>query len=244
MALRLARPAHLVDINGVRDLERIAVEGDALVIGACMRHAAFDRPVPNGLLGPLLSKVAHHIAHYPIRTRGTFGGSLAHADPASEWCLVAVTLDAQIEARSVGGTRAIPAGNFFAGAMMTALKADELLTKVSISLFAPDTRWGFSEYSRRSGDFALGMALATYQLRNGKITEPRLGIGGIENVPRRIADAEAVLDGKRPGREAFLAAADAVAGAMQPLNDIRYPAHYRRDLARAMALRALESAST
>ena len=93
MAFRLARPSHLVDINGVAALDRLAVEGDSLCIGACVRHAAFHTPVVDGPLGRLLSAVVRHIAHYPIRTRGTFCGSVAHADPASEWCLVAATLE-------------------------------------------------------------------------------------------------------------------------------------------------------
>jgi carbon-monoxide dehydrogenase medium subunit len=240
MALRLARPAHLVDINGVKDLERLAVEGGDLVIGACVRHAAFHRPVADGPLGALLPEVARHIAHVPIRTRGTFCGSLAHADPASEWCLVAVTLGARMTARSVRGARTIGAADFFRGAMTTALEADELLADARIALLAPDARFGFSEFSRRAGDFAIAMALATYRLRDGVMTEPRVGIGGIEEAPRRIAQAEAALEGKRPGEAAFLAAADAVARAAAPLDDVRYPARYRREVARAMAHRALE----
>jgi carbon-monoxide dehydrogenase medium subunit len=243
MALRLARPAHLVDINGVKDLERLAVEGGDLVIGACVRHAAFHRPVADGPLGALLPEVARHIAHVPIRTRGTFCGSLAHADPASEWCLVAVTLGARMTARSVRGARTIGAADFFRGAMTTALEADELLADARIALLAPDARFGFSEFSRRAGDFAIAMALATYRLRDGVMTEPRVGIGGIEEAPRRIAQAEAALEGKRPGEAAFLAAADAVARAAAPLDDVRYPARYRREVARAMAHRALERAA-
>ena len=95
MAFRLARPAHLVDINGVAALDRLAGQGGKLAIGACVRHAAFHKPVVEGPLGRLLATVVRHIAHHPIRTRGTFCGSLAHADPASEWCLVAATLDAR-----------------------------------------------------------------------------------------------------------------------------------------------------
>jgi carbon-monoxide dehydrogenase medium subunit len=243
MALRLARPAHLVDINGVKDLERLAVEGGELVIGACVRHAAFHRPAGEGPLGPLLSEVARHIAHVPIRTRGTFCGSLAHADPASEWCLVAATLGARITARSARGARTIPAADFFRSAMTTALEADELLTEARIPLLAPGTRFGFSEFSRRAGDFAVAMALATFRLRDGVMTETRMGIGGVEDAPRRIAQAEAALEGRRPGQEAFLAAADAVARAVAPPDDARYPARYRRDVARAMARRALERAA-
>jgi carbon-monoxide dehydrogenase medium subunit len=243
MALRLARPAHLVDINGVKDLERLAVAAGALEIGACARHAAFHRPVVDGPLGLLLSEVARHIAHYPIRIRGTFCGSLAHADPASEWCLVAATLDSRVVARSVRGARTIAAADFFRGAMTTALEADELLAETRIPLPAPDTRFGFSEFSRRAGDFGIAMALATYRVHGGVMTEPRIGIGGVENAPRRIAQAEAALEGKRPGKEAFLAAADAVARAVAPLDDARCPAPYRREVARAMARRALERAA-
>src|ERR671923_631589 len=127
MAFRLARPAHLVDINGIEARRRLAVEGDRLCIGACVRHAAFHKPVVDGPLGRLLAKVVRHIAHYPIRTRGTFCGSIAHADPASEWCLVAVTLGGEIAARSARGTRSIAAKDFFQGLMTTTLAEDELL---------------------------------------------------------------------------------------------------------------------
>ena len=243
MAFRLALPAHLVDINGVRGLDRLAVDGNDLSIGACVRHAAFHRPVTDGPLGVLLSHVARHIAHYPIRTRGTFCGSLANADPASEWCLVAATLDAKMVARSVRGVRTIAATDYFQGAMTTALAADELLVEVRLPLLSTDTRFGFCEFSRRAGDFAIAMTLATYRIENGVMTQPRIGVGGVEGKPRRIPQAEAVLEGKRPGDEAFRAAADAVAQTVVPLGDIRYPARYRRDVARAMTRRALESAA-
>src|SRR5919201_2175529 len=137
MAFRLARPAHLVDINGVEDLRRLSVEGERLCIGACVRHAAFHTPVVDGPLGRLLARVVRHIAHYPIRTRGTFCGSIAHADPASEWCAVAAALDASMVAQSVRGTRRIPAREFLAGLMTTALEEDELLSEVRLPLLPP-----------------------------------------------------------------------------------------------------------
>src|SRR3954452_13104970 len=157
MAFRLARPAHLVDINGIKSLAELAVRGDKLSIGACVRHSAFHRPAIEGPLGKLLSTVVRHIAHYPIRTRGTFCGSLAHADPASEWCAVAAALDASMVARSVRGTRVIPAREFFAGMMTTALADDELLVEVRLPLLPPEARFGFYEFNRRAGDFALAM---------------------------------------------------------------------------------------
>src|SRR3984957_12691966 len=125
MAFRLARPAHLVDINGIAELGRIALADGKLAIGACVRHAAFYGPVAEGPLGRLMASVVRHIAHHPIRTRGTFCGSLVHADPASEWCLVAATLRAELVARSQHGTRVIPVADFFEGIMTTALAEDD-----------------------------------------------------------------------------------------------------------------------
>jgi aerobic carbon-monoxide dehydrogenase medium subunit len=242
MAFRLARPAHLVDINGVEALRRLAVEGDKLVIGACVRHAAFHKPVVPGPLGLLLSKVVRHIAHYPIRTRGTFCGSIAHADPASEWCLVAAALGAEMAARSAGGTRTIAADDFFRGIMTTALEQDELLTEVRLPILPADARCGFYEFNRRAGDFALAMALVTYRVESGAIREARVAVGGVEPQPRRIAPAEQALVGKSPGKEAFAAAADAAMSAVDPLEDAITSADYRRDLTRTVVRRALEQA--
>lgn len=243
MALRLALPPHLVDINGVRGLARIAVEGNELSIGACVRHAAFEQPVVDGPLGALLARVVRHIAHYPIRTRGTFCGSLANADPASEWCLAAATLGATLVARSVRGERRIAAADFFQGAMTTALAPDELLAQARLPLLAAGTCFGFREFSRRAGDFALAMALATWRQDGNVMRDVRLGVGGVEAAPRRIAEAERLLEGRPASPGAFAAAAEAVAKAVAPLDDIRYPREYRRDVVRAMARRALEDAA-
>jgi aerobic carbon-monoxide dehydrogenase medium subunit len=243
MAFRLARPAHLVDINGIAALERLTVADGKLAIGACVRHAAFYAPVVAGPLGRLLATMVRHIAHHPIRTRGTFCGSLANADPASEWCLTAATLDAEMVALSVRGKRVIPAGDFFAGIMTTALQEDELLIEARLPLLAPDTRCGFYEFSRRSGDFAIAMALVTYRLADGRIIQPRLGVGGAEPKPRRIAEAEKMLEGRAPGADAFEAAADAAADAVDAMEDSTYSADYRRDLVRTVTYRALKAAT-
>jgi carbon-monoxide dehydrogenase medium subunit len=243
MAFRVARPAHLVDINEVAGLDRLAVEGDKLAIGACVRHAAFHKAAVKGPLGALLREVARHIAHYPIRMRGTFCGSLANADPASEWCLVAATLDAELVAKSARDERVIAAKDFFQGIMTTALREDELLAEVRLPLLNEDTKFGFNEFSRRAGDFAMGAALVTYRLDGGKIVEPRVGVGGAEPHPRRIAAAEAALNGQAPADKAFRAAADAAAGAIDPLEDHQTTGEYRRDLVRAVVRRALEQAA-
>ena len=243
MAFRLARPAHLVDINGVEALRRLAVEDERLCIGACVRHAAFHHPVVDGPLGRLLATVVRHIAHYPIRTRGTFCGSIAHADPAAEWCLVAAALEAEMVARSATGTRTIPAQDFFRGIMTTALSEDELLTEVRLPILPADTHFGFYEFNRRAGDFALAMALVTFRVQQGVIGEPRVAMGGVEAQPRRIAQAEQALAGRTPDRSAFEAAAAAVASAVDPLDDANTSATYRRDLARTVTRRALEQAA-
>jgi carbon-monoxide dehydrogenase medium subunit len=243
MAFRMARPAHLVDINEVAGLDRLEVEGGKLVIGARVRHGAFHKSATYGRLGVLLSEVVRHIAHYPIRMRGTFCGSLAHADPASEWCLVAAALDAEIVAKSLKRERVIAAKDFFQGIMTTALAEDELLAEARLPVLTDDTRFGFNEFSRRAGDFAMSAALVTYRLAGGKIAEARVGVGGAEPAPRRVPEAEAELNGKAPGDGVFRAAAEAAANAIDPLVDHQTDADYRRDLVRAVLRRALEASA-
>jgi carbon-monoxide dehydrogenase medium subunit len=240
MAFRMARPAHLIDINEVEGLDRLAVDGDMLSIGARVRHGAFHRPVIDGVLGPLLAYVAKHIAHYPIRMRGTFCGSLAHADPASEWCLVAATLGAQLVVKSVRGERIVEVVDFLEGIMSTSLAEDEFLAEARLPLLPADTKFGFYEFSRRAGDFAMAAALVTYRIVDGVMADARVGIGGAEDRARRIPGAEAALNGQRPGAEAFAAAASIAAAAVDPLEDIQTSAEYRRDLVVAVTRRALD----
>jgi carbon-monoxide dehydrogenase medium subunit len=240
MAFRLAKPAHLVDINEIAELCTIASDGKVLSIGACVRHAAFHKAVVEGPLGALLAHVARHIAHYPIRTRGTFCGSIAHADPASEWCLLVATHDATMLAQSTRGERLIAAKDYFEGIMSTALAEDELLAEVRLPLLPADAKFGFNEFNRRAGDFAMSAALVTYRLYNGKIVDARVGVGGAEHFPRRIAEAEAMLNGNAPSDKAFRAAAEAAADAIDPMEDHQTTADYRRDLVRAVVRRALE----
>ena len=243
MAFRLARPAHLIDINSIAGLGTVEIGTETLSIGALARHCEFHRPVEDGPLGALLAAVVRHIGHYPIRMRGTFCGSLAHADPASEWCLVAATLDARLTARSARGERRIGAGAFFEWAMVTALAEDEMLAGAELPRLAPDTRWGFCEFARRAGDFALAMALAVYRVEDGAIVEPRLGVGGVEARPRRIPEAEAALAGRTPGPALFREAGAAAAAAVDAVSDAHASAGYRSELAGVMVERALADAA-
>ena len=243
MAFRMARPSHLVDINEVAGLDRLEVENGKLIIGARVRHGAFHNPVIEGPLGALLSEVVRHIAHYPIRMRGTLCGSLAHADPSSEWCLTAATLDAELVAKSTKGERVIAAKDFFDGIMSTVLREDELLAEAQLPILPDGTRFGFNEFSRRVGDFAMSASLVTYRVNDGKIAEARVGVGGAEPSPRRIPAAEAALNGQPLGDGAFRAAADAAAGAIDPLEDRQTSGEYRRELVAAVVRRALEAST-
>jgi carbon-monoxide dehydrogenase medium subunit len=243
MAFRLARPRHLVDINGIAALDRLVVEDGKLCIGAGVRHAAFHRPVVDGPLGKLLSQVVQHIAHHPIRTRGTFCGSIAHADPASEWCAVAAALDAEMVVRSHRGTRIVPAADFFDGIMTTVLAEYELLAEVRLPPPPPDTRFGFCEFNRRAGDFAIAMAVVMYRPGKKGVADARIALGGVEASSQRMAAAEDALNGRAPGPESFQAAAEAAAAAVDPLDDEHISADYRRDLVRTLVRRALEQAA-
>ena len=244
MAFRLARPKHLVDINGVAGLDRLVVENGRLCIGAAVRHAAFEMPVEDGPLGRLLATVVRQIAHSPIRARGTFCGSIAHADPASEWCAVAAALDAEMVAESrTSGTRIIYAREFFEGIMTTALREDELLREVRLPILPKGTYAGFAEYSRRAGDYAIAMSVATYRLKNGIMSDMHIAVGGAEAAPRRILEAERTLIGRSPNLGTFQSAGHAASRAVDPLDDPSVSAEYRRGVVRAMVTRALESAS-
>ncbi|MGA9948125.1 MAG: FAD binding domain-containing protein, partial [Xanthobacteraceae bacterium] len=237
-----ARPAHLIDINRIRELDGVVIDGDRLRIGACTRHAYFESDKIPGRLGDLLRKVVRFIAHYPIRQRGTFCGSVANADPASEWCCVTAALDGIVMAESERGVRRIVAKDFYKAVMTTDIREDELITVVELPLLPDDTRTGFGEFSRRAGDFAIAMALATYRLQAGRIAEARIGLGGAEAFPRRIKDAEALLNGQKPEPMVFAAAADAAAAAIDPIEDNNNSADYRRALVHTLVGRALASA--
>lgn len=239
MALRLARPGHLVDINRVAGFDALSVRGDRISIAACVRHQACNTQRVPGKLGRLLETVRDHVAHIPIRQRGTFCGSLANADQASEWCLVAITLGGAIVLRSLRGTRTVSAEEFLLGHMMTAVKADEIVVAAEIPLLGDHVRTGFYEYARRRGDFAEGMALATFEVRDGAIVEPRIGVGAVVSRARRVEAAERALSGAPPEAAVFAAAGAATANALFPDAPASRPAL----LAAAAVVRALERAA-
>jgi carbon-monoxide dehydrogenase medium subunit len=239
MNFRLARPTSLVDINRIDALDYVREDGGELRIGALARHVRFEAPVGGGALSAFLPRVARHIGHLPIRSRGTFCGSIAHADPASEWCLLVATLDAELVIASRRGQRRVRPNEYFVGALATTLEPDELLTEIRLPFLDAGWRTGFAEFSRRAGDFALAMCTAFLRFEDGCIAEARLGVGGATDRPLRIAAAEAVLTGTEGGPDIRREAGNIAAEKIDPLEDIHASAPYRRDLVRAMVGRAL-----
>jgi aerobic carbon-monoxide dehydrogenase medium subunit len=242
MNFRLARPASLIDINRIDALDYLLEENGALRIGALVRHARFEAPVADGALGRFLPLVTRHIAHLPIRTRGTFCGSVAHADPASEWCLVAATLGAELVIASRRGTRHLRPEAYFITALTTALEPDELLTEIRLPLLDAGWQSGFAEFSRRAGDYALAMCAAFLRFEGGRIAETRIGIGGAADRPSRISAAEVLLVGSDGSADVRREAAMAAAASIEPLEDVQANAEFRRHLVRAMVERALAQA--
>lgn len=243
MNFRLARPSVLIDLNTIENADHITSANGELRIGALARHVQFETPPCEGPLGLLIPRISRHIAHAPIRMRGTFAGSLAHADPASEWCALSATLDATIIAEGPGGEREIDARDFFVSILTTALDAAEVIREIRLPVLEADWHCGFREFSRRAGDFALALAVACVRLHDGLIEEARIGIGGVCAVPFRSAEAEAALIGQPPTSELFKRAGEAAAETIDAMNDHHANASYRRDLVRALVPRALSDAA-
>jgi aerobic carbon-monoxide dehydrogenase medium subunit len=249
MHYRRERPALLVDINNVRGLDAITVEGDALRVGALARHRAFETPsVAPGALGRLLSRVSPFIAHPPVRARGTMAGSLAWANPASEWCATAVGLDAAIELTGPAGTRTVAAGDYFLGPFRTARQPDEILTSVRLPLLpgpvgeADVVGVGFCEQHRTHASFAQVAVVAVLTLRRGVITGARLGLAGAADRPMRAHDAERHLVGREAEPGVFARAAELTVAAAAPLPEPHAGVAYKRNAIGVLVRRALTQA--
>lgn len=242
MNFRLARPSRLVDIGALTELEGVRTEGDRVHIGARVRHLQLQNTNLPGPLGSLLRRAGALVGHLPIRTRGTFGGSIAHSDAASEWCLLARLLDADITLRSVRGERVVPAEDFFVSLFTTVMEPDELLTSVSLPLLGEDHRTGVVEFSRRAGDFAIVAVLGDVTVVDGTVTGARVALGGVTDRPFRSAAAEQALRGGTWGTDLLHDAAAAAAAEVDPPSDAHGDGEYRRDLVRALLPRAFADA--
>jgi carbon-monoxide dehydrogenase medium subunit len=242
MAFRLARPSALIDINRITELRYVRREGDALRIGALATHRDIETNAEPGVLEgySILPRAARFIGHYPIRTRGTFGGSIAHADPTSEWCMLALLLDAEIVITGLPGSRTVAASDFFLGVFTTALGADEVVTEVHFP--GPAPRSAIREFARRQGDFAVVAVATALEMEDGRVRSARIALAGVSDAPVRAMEAEAMLAGAAPTDEAFDEAGRAAAAGLRPPSDIHGSSDYRKELAAALVRRALGDA--
>ncbi|MFB7368603.1 FAD binding domain-containing protein [Streptomyces sp. NPDC056222] len=239
MNFRLARPAHLVDIAGLRALDHLGVDADGgLHIGALTTHHTVEIAPPH-MLGAdfdVIRDAMAWIGHLPIRTRGTVGGSIAHGDSTAEWCLLAVLLDAEIVVRSPRGRRRIPAGEFFFGYYTTALDPDEILVEVVFPRPAPHA--ALTEFAERHGDFAIVAAAVDLDVDGSAVRGGRVALGGVAAMPVRVPEAEAVL----AAGGSFRDCAEAAAAAVDPPGDANGSTQYRKHVTRTLVERACEEA--
>lgn len=243
MNFRLARPAVIVDIGRLGELAAIDdSDPETVTVGARVRHLDLERNGIGGPLGRLLADTARWVGHYPIRVRGTFGGSLAHADPAAEWCVLARALDAEMGCRSADGARTVATADFFEMVFTTALEPHELLERVTLPRLPESWGVGVAEFARRYGDFAIVLAVAAVDRVGEGVRSARIALGGVEGRPVRAEAAEQALAGAETSPDAIAAAAAAAAEGVDPVGDIHGSPEYRRDLVRAMVTRALKQA--
>ena len=240
MAFRLAAPPMLVDLGNVRELEKIAITAEGVRLGARVRWRDIEVHPELRSAQPLLVEAISHVAHYQVRNRGTVGGSLAHADPAAEMPGVAVACDAEIVVMGKKGSRTIPAGQFFTGALSTALRDDELIVEVRLPPWPRQRRSAFEEFARRRGDFALAGVAAYYDLdASGRATNAHVGVIGACTRPHRVPQAEAALNGRALTQAVIETAARAMESALDAPSDLHASGAYRRSLAGTLLERAL-----
>jgi carbon-monoxide dehydrogenase medium subunit len=240
MAFRLAAPSLLVDLRNVPELDRIEINEGRVHVGAKVRWCDIQKDARLEKAHPLLTHAVSHVAHYQIRNRGTVGGSLAHADPAAELPGIAVTCDAGIVIAGPEGSRTLPADQFFLGTLATALAADEVVLRLEFPGWPARRKWGFAEFARRLGDFALAGVALFYDLdAQQRACNSHIGVIGACARPHRLRDAERILDGARLDASTIEAVAHATAAGTQPMDDLHATASYRRALVNTMTERAL-----
>jgi carbon-monoxide dehydrogenase medium subunit len=243
LALRLTRFEHIIDLNRVDELRGVSRTNGTLTIKAMTTQRTVEHDVAAGEAVPLLAEAIPLIGHFQIRNRGTVGGSIAHADSASELPAVALALDAELEAARTGSSRRIPAADFFQGTWTTALEEDELLTAIHFPVW--EGRCGFvvDEIARRSGDFALaGVACAVEVNAAGAVTRSGIGLFGMGPTPVRAVDAEAALNGTDPSTADLAEIGRLATAGCEPSDDVHASAEYRTSVGAHLVQRALEQA--
>ena len=241
---RLTSPAMLVDLRRISELHGVDIQLAGTRLGARTRWCDIEKSSALAAAQPLLCAAIAHVAHYQVRNRGTVGGSIVHADPAAEMPGLSVALDAQLRLVGAKGERMVPASEFFTGPLSTVIESDEVLVEVLLPAWPAARRWGFQEFARRRGDYALAGAAVWYDLdSNGSIINAHIAIIGASDRPRRLPTVESVLNGRKPDAASFAAAAQATSAAVDPMTDVHASAEYRRALAGTMVERALSDAA-
>jgi carbon-monoxide dehydrogenase medium subunit len=243
LAFRVASPTLLVDLRKVAELRQIRITNEGVALGAMVRWREILDDARLRTAHPLLRAAVEHVAHYQIRNRGTVGGSMAHADPAAEMPGIAVACDAKITAIGKGGTRVIDAADFFQGPLITALQADEIITEVLLPLWPAKRRFGFQEFARRRGDFAMAAAAVFYDDDGGKARNAHVGAIGVADRPLRLKAAEDAINGNTIDEGVIAKAETAASASVNPDDDIHASGAYRKALIGVMVERALREAA-
>ncbi|GAB3854694.1 xanthine dehydrogenase family protein subunit M [Nocardioides maradonensis] len=237
LAMRLAGPSVLVDLKDVPGLGRIQVAGDEVRIGARVTHRVIEESEALAGALPLLPYAARYIAHPQIRSRGTFGGSTAHADPSAEWPTVLLATEATVDVVGSNGHRAIAIDDFFTGPFTSSMQADEVL--VGVRIRREERRWSFQEAARKAGDYGLAIVVMTADVAGGAVSRPRVSVGGAVGTVTRLPEVEAVLEGAELGEELARSAEAAAASSLEPISDIHGSAAFRRALVGTLTRRAV-----
>lgn len=238
---RLARPAALIDLNRIPALTGIREGEGHVVFGAMTRQRAVEFSPLVARRLPLLAEATRWVGHLPIRSRGTIGGSIAHADPSAEYPAVLAALDGTVVARGQKGERELTAATLFETYLTTTLAPDELVTEVRLPVMPAGAGWAFEEFARRHGDFAI-VGVAAVLWREAGRWSARLAAAGVGPVTLRLRDAEAIIAREGAGEAALTAAAARAAELVQPDDDLHASADYRRNLTRVLTGRALRKA--
>lgn len=240
--MRLVRPTYVLDLNPLTELDYVRVDGDRLRIGALTRHDTLMRSPEVGKLCPPLTRGMRWVGHTAIRNRGTIGGSLVHADPAAEMPAVMVAMDAEMILEGPRGRRSVPASDFFLTYYETATGRDEILVEIAVPVVPAGSGTSVLEIARRHGDFALAGIVAVVTPNRGVARDVRLSAFGLDEVPRRHADVEALVAGRAPTADILREASELLASAVEPEDDIHATAKYRRDMGAVLTRRALAAA--
>jgi carbon-monoxide dehydrogenase medium subunit len=244
LAFRLAAPALLVDLRKLPELRQIGISPSGVVLGSMVRWCDILADARLRVAHPLLVAAVAHVAHYQIRNRGTIGGSIAHADPAAEMPGIVLTCEAEIATVGTAGERVIKAADFFLGPLMTLLEPDEIITEIRFPAWPAQRRWGFQEFARRRGDFAMAAAAVWYdQDAGGKARNAHVGVIGVGDRPLRLPDVETLVNGQKVDDAVIAKAEAAASAAVDPRDDIHASGAYRKALVGVMVERALKAAA-